>query len=137
MPPEPLDYQPPPAKPDRTPLQVANLVVVVAALLVYFAMFGSVGGVGAIAFFFLFTMSPFVINAVLTLRWRSSVAQSLILVASLVYTPWFAFVFVDVNYLHPDPQGPIAFLFVGVFAAPVLLILWVVAGILDGRRRAA
>ena len=68
-------------------------------------------------------MFPFVANAVLALRWRTTVGQSLLLIATLAYARCFAFLFVDVTYRHPDPQGPIVFLFVGIYAVPVLAIL--------------
>lgn len=135
--PHTLDYRPALDRHGWTPFKVANLVVASLALLCYLHMFGSLGGAGAIAFFFPATMYPFVVNALLLFRWRTVTGQSLVLAASLAYAAWLAFVFIDVMYRHPDPQGPIAFLFVGIYAAPVLLVLWLVAAALEHRRRAA
>ena len=115
-------------------VRAMTLLAVSIATVAYLWGFGRENGLIAIAFFFPFTMLPFVVNAVLALRWRTTVGQSLLLIATLAYATWFAFVFVDVTYRHPDPQGPIVFLFVGIYAAPVLAILWSLGWYLERRQ---
>lgn len=44
---------------------------------------------------------------------------------SLLYSAWFGVVYADVFYIHPDPQGPLAFLFMSVVAIPLLGIVWI------------
>lgn len=117
-----LEYETPHSK--RGPLLIAHLTLLGVVGVAYLMAFGSKGGFGAIGLFFPFTMLPFVFNGLLAWFFRSTMAQSLVLIATLGYAAWFAYVFVNVTYLHPDPQGPIAFLFVGIFASPALALLW-------------
>ena len=135
--PQQLEYQSPVATPEGGTLRTVTLVLVALAAVVYAWTFGREGGFRAIAVFFPFTMLPFVVDVALAFRWRTTAGQSLLLIATLAYAAWFAFVFVEVTYLHPAPQGSIAFLFVGIYAAPVLAILWSVGWVLERRRRAA
>lgn len=136
MPPQ-LDYQSAAAKPDGGALRAVTLTLILLATVGYVLTFGRDGGLGAVAFFAPFTLLPFAVSAVLAVRWRTAAGQSVLLAATLAYVAWFAFVYVDVHYLHPDPQGPIAFLCLGVVAAPVLVMFWAVGWILERRRRAA
>lgn len=137
--PQTLDYQPLEGQHRWTRLKASHVGFLVFAVMGYAFAFGVLlrGGIGGVAFGFPFVMLPFVVNAVLLSRWRAFAGQSLLFAASLAYAAWVAFVFVDVRYVHPDPQGPIAFLFVGVFAAPVLIVLWLTGGALERRQRFA
>lgn len=102
-----------------------TLGFVVFSLVTYLIVFAPVG-ISGIFFLFPFTMIPFLVTASLALRWSTIVGQGILLVAAFAYTAWFAFVYVDAMYWHPDPQSGIAFLFVGLYAAPFLLLLWLV-----------
>jgi hypothetical protein len=116
-------------------MRVVNLVVVLVATVAYAWTFAHEGGLGGALFFFPFTMFPFVVAGILAWRWRTTAGLALLLAASLGYLAWFAFVFVDVTQVHPDPQGAIAFLFVGIYALPALALLWAFGAILEWRGR--
>ena len=135
--PQTLDYLTPPAQHrwSAKSLKAANVVVLLGAMLCYVMIFGERGGRDAIVDGFPFVMFPYVINAALLFRWSTIVGQSLLLVASLAYAAWIAFIFID-QYLSPDPEA-LAFFWVGILAAPFLCILWRVAEYLDRRRRVA
>ena len=51
--------------------------------------------------------------------------------ASLLYGIWFAYVMYDAFYVHVAPQIAIIIIFVGIYALPVLLPLWIVAFVLN------
>ena len=55
--------------------------------------------------------------------------------SSVLYAAWFASVFAQVFYIDPDPQSPIALLFVGAFALPVLAVFWIAAGVAQWRAK--
>ena len=53
----------------------------------------------------------------------------------LAYVSWFFFVYIDVFYLHPDAQSPIALLFVGLVSLPVMIPVWVGAFAFERRAK--
>jgi hypothetical protein len=82
--------------------------------------------------FFPPAMFPFAVNAILIFQWRTLGGQLLILFASLAYAALVAYVVLGLWNINP--QGAIAFLYVGVFALPGLLLLWIVGGLIEWRR---
>lgn len=117
-------------------MRYVTLALIGLALIAYLLAFGS-EGLEAIVFFFPFTMTPYVIIAWLTWTWRSLGSQVICLMATVAYSAWFALAYADATIWRPDPQSPIAFLFVGVYAAPVLFVLWLIAYALEWRSRAS
>ena len=77
-------------------------------------------------------MVPFVVNAYLAYQWSSFSSQAVILVTTVAYAAWFIFIYASATVLHPDPQSPIAFLFVGIYAAPALFLLWLIGAPIEG-----
>ena len=75
-----------------------------------------------------FVFGPLFVSLVLAIVWRARRKSQLPLtVSSVLYLLWFAYVYRDVFYGHPDAQSPIALLFVGVYALPVMLAAWLIA----------
>jgi hypothetical protein len=103
-----------------------TLLLVAVAFIVYGVVFG-LQGVRAVIFFMPFTMTPFAIIACLACLLRSHGSQMILVFATLGYAAWFAYVYIDAMVIHLDPQSPIAFLFVVVYAAPILIVLWLLA----------
>lgn len=86
-------------------------------------------------FFVPFSLGPVFVSLALAIAWRRRTrSQWTLAVGHLLYALWFGLVYFDVFHGRPDPQGPIAFLFVGLYALPVMLVVWIVAGL--GARRA-
>lgn len=54
-----------------------------------------------------------------------------LLAANLLYFAWFLWIYIDVFYINIDPQGPISFVFIGIFSLPVMLPLWIIALIFE------
>ncbi len=94
--------------------------------LVCIAYFFSFGGKG-VWFFLPFTMTPLLINAGLARLWNNFWSQVVVMIATIAYAAWFLYVYLEVVVWHPDPQGGIAFLFVGIYAFPVLLGFWLIS----------
>jgi hypothetical protein len=84
-------------------------------------------------FFVPFAFGPLTVTIGLAFACRSTLAQYLLTVSSALYGAWFAFVYVQACYVNPDPQSPIVFLFVGIYAIPVLAIFWIAAAIAHWR----
>ena len=78
----------------------------------------------AALFFFPFTMTPLVINAVAVCRVKTFAARGILLFSTAAYSGWGTWLYIDVFYIHIDPQSSIALLFMGIFASPVLILLW-------------
>lgn len=80
-------------------------------------------------FFVPFAFGPLVITVTLCFALPSASAQRLLTISSVLYAVWFGYVYAQVFYINPDPQSPIAFLFIGVYAVPVLVVFWIAAGV--------
>jgi hypothetical protein len=111
-------------------LRRVTLSLIGISFLAYLIVFGR-EGLKPAAFFFPFTMLPYLITLLLVLRFPSQAAQIALLITTLAYSTWFVFLYLDVTVWHPDPQSPIAFLFVGIYAAPVLIFCWLLACVLE------
>lgn len=75
-------------------------------------------------FFIPFSLGPQVITHIGISCAKSAKAQIILLVALLAYFAWFVLVYIAVFYILSDPQSPIVLVFVGIYAAPVMLLLW-------------
>jgi len=104
-------------------MRSVNYVLVIVAFLVYFATFGR-EGMDAAWLFLPFTMLPYLVNASLAKLWLAFESQALVAVATVAYSGWFVYVYMSATVWHPDAQSPLAFLFVGIYAVPVLSIFW-------------
>lgn len=112
----------------RNPFWITSFIVFITALLLLQSKSSSPAG---LLFFIPFSFGPMIVSLLLGL-WTASKRSSLILLASnLLYFSWFLWVYLDVFYIHIDPQSPIAFVFIGIVALPVMTPLWVVALILE------
>jgi hypothetical protein len=103
-----------------------TLVLIVIAFVVYTAVFGR-EGVPAVITFMPFTMTPLAVSAYLAWRWRSVGSQAILLLTTLGYFAWFIYLYVEAMIVHLDPQSPIAFLFVAIYAAPIMIVMWLIA----------
>jgi peptidoglycan/LPS O-acetylase OafA/YrhL len=110
----------------RNMLRTLNLGLVGIAIVVYCFAFGR-EGLQAVLFFFPFTMTPLIFQGCMAASWKSLGSQITLLLATIGYVAWFTYLYVDVTIIHLDPQSPIAFLFVGIYALPVLAVLWLIA----------
>jgi hypothetical protein len=105
----------------KTANQIVAIVLWIIGLTMLITKASSL--IGAL-YFVPFTLGPLALTHVGIVRATSTRAQTILLIAMLAYFAWLAFVYVDAFYIHPDPQSPIALLFVGVYALPVLALLW-------------
>jgi hypothetical protein len=88
------------------------------------------------AFFFVpFALGPLFVSLLMAAFSPSRPCQVLLSVGSVLYGVWFGFIFLEVFHWHPDPQGAIALIFVGVYSLPVMSLVWVAT--LIWRRREA
>jgi hypothetical protein len=86
-------------------------------------------------FFVPFTLGPHAVSHALCFFVRSRWAEILLSVGMLGYVSWFFFVYVDVFYIHLDPQSSIALLFVGVVSLPVMIPVWAGALVIERSAR--
>jgi hypothetical protein len=80
-----------------------------------------------------FSLGPLIPTIALSLMLKGRRAQVTLAMSSACYGAWFAFVYHDLFYAHPDPQSPIALLFVGIYAIPAMAIFWAIAVLLRDR----
>lgn len=80
-----------------------------------------------------FVLGPLLINLSQTSYWLSKGSQAVLMTATIAYAIWFAYVYSMAIIWGTDAQSPIALLFIGVFSLPVMVPLWIVAGILNWR----
>jgi hypothetical protein len=85
-------------------------------------------------FFLPFAFGPLLVTIVLAFALRSTLAQYLLTVSSVLYGMWFAFVYAQAVFVNPDPQSPIAFLFFGIYALPMLALFWIAAAVAHWRK---
>jgi hypothetical protein len=121
---------------NRHILQSTTFALTAIALIAYVVMFGRIGGIEAVVMFFPFTMVPFIITCFFAARWRGVGSQLVLLATLAAYAGWFLYVYVQAQVMHPDPQSPIAFLWVGVETVPILFLLWILAWAIEWERRA-
>ncbi len=88
--------------------------------------------VGAL-FFVPFALGPLFISLLMAALCPTRPCQILLSAGSLLYAAWFGSIFLEIFHWHPDPQGAIALIFVGVYSLPVMGLIWVAALVL--RRR--
>ena len=74
-----------------------------------------------------FTFGPLGIS--LLIAWFSlrKAVQVVIGAGSAAYFAWFLFIFCTVYFGSPDANASLAFLFVGIYALPVMIIVWIIA----------
>ncbi len=73
-------------------------------------------------------MVPFVVTAYFATLWRAFWSQAVLLVTTVAYAAWFSYVYVVAT-------SPIAFLYVSIYALPVLFLLWILAWAIDWERK--
>ncbi len=86
-------------------------------------------------FFVPFTLGPHAVSHALCFLFKSRGSAILLGIGMLAYVSWFFFVYVDVFYVHPDAQSPIALLFVGLVSLPVMIPVWVGAFAFEQRAK--
>ena len=112
-----------------------NVGLLIASVSAFVAVMLPMGGPGGLLFMAGFCLWPHAVQWGLICLLRGNAAQWLLAAATLSYAGCFAYLYMNVVVWHPDPQSPIAFLFSGVYALPVLLPLWGAAWLVAGRRR--
>lgn len=88
-------------------------------------------------FFAIFALWPLGVSATLT-KFAQGLAAHLILgLSSLLYSAWFAYVYMDTYHWGPDPKGGLDLIFVGFLSLPFFAIFWgiMVATTLATRKR--
>ena len=79
-------------------------------------------------------MWPFAVNLVFAVMWRRAASQALLIVVPAAYGIWYRMVWADIQK-HMDPQSGIMILFIGIYAFPVLALLWGIGGYLESKRK--
>jgi len=90
------------------------------------------GSIIAALFIASFLLGPLAVTAILACMWPSSAAQSVLSLSSICYAVWFVLACVLI-FTSPSSTASIGMLFVGLYAIPVLVIFWFVAGIKQQR----
>ena len=89
-----------------------------------------VTGFSALCIFPFYGFPP-IVSIVLARRLMKPIPQMIVAMTSLGYGIWFAYLYYDAFYVHPDPQSGLLFVFVGIWAFPVVALLWTIAFIIE------
>ena len=84
-----------------------------------------------IVFFAPFTLGPHAVSHWLCFVLRSNRSAVLLGIGMLAYVVFFFVVYIDVFYVHMDPQSSIALMFVGFVSLPVMIPVWLGAFALE------
>jgi hypothetical protein len=79
-------------------------------------------------FFAPFALGPLCITLLLALLFSERRAEAILLASTVLYMAWFGYLYMDIFHWHPDPQSAIGLLLAGLYALPVMLTFWAVAG---------
>ncbi|MES2307927.1 MAG: hypothetical protein V4507_03625 [Verrucomicrobiota bacterium] len=82
-----------------------------------------------------FSLGPLLISAMIVCFLTNKRSQIILSLSSICYAGWFAFADRDIFYIHPDPQSPILFIFIGIYSLPIMAIFWFAAFWIDIRNR--
>ena len=74
---------------------------------------------------------PPIVAIFLARRFTNIISQVIITATSVGYGVWFAYLYYDAFYVHLDPQSGLVFVFVGIYALPGLLPLWLIAFVIE------
>jgi cation transporter-like permease len=80
--------------------------------------------------FLSFAGFPLIVSIGLSVWVKNSISQIIMAAASLLYGGWFAYAVYDAFYVNLDPQSPLIIIFVGIYALPILLLLWTIAAVI-------
>ena len=82
-----------------------------------------------------FSGFPPIVSIMLAGCAKNAISQTVSAMASLLYGLWFAYAVYDCFYVNLDAQSGLIFIFVGFWALPVLLLLWLAALVIEIRHR--
>ena len=83
--------------------------------------------------FFVFTMPLFLVTTVFAARWQTVVGQIILIAGTLAYSGWVSCRYAVMPPLSADALVAMQIMFVGLYAAPVLGILWWIGHCVDRR----
>ena len=86
--------------------------------------------ISAVLFIFPFVIWPHIISNVIVFIRKQFLSQLMLLVGQAGYFIWFCYVYNDIFYENVDPQSSIGLVFVGVYAAKILIFVWIAAAML-------
>jgi hypothetical protein len=104
-----------------------TLITLTAILAGLAALSDESSTIGGVLFMALFSISPLLITLLLSFKAGSRLSQRLLLASTLVFSAWFALIYLDAFYWNIDPQSAIVLLTVGILSLPVMIPLWVIA----------
>ena len=108
----------------QSPAFIISTVICVLGIVLLTLQSNSFSGV---LFFLPFSLGPILLNVVFALSLNSKPAQITIISGSVLYSIWFAFIYLSAFHWYVDAQSGIALLFVGLYSLPVMFPLWIVA----------
>ena len=90
----------------------------------------------AMPFMLLFYGFPPIVSIMLAYYYfKKTIPLIIAMAASLLYVPWFAYIYHDAFYANVDPQSAILLVWVGIYFLPVLSPLLLTAIIIEYRSR--
>ena len=119
-------------------LSIGLSTVVLVGVMCVPAYLGAHDGIANMLFATLFLLPfcgfPPIVSMVIAGYSKASTPQIITATASFLYGIWFIYI-ANLAFSTVDAQGGLIFLFVGIYALPVLLPLWITALVLETRHR--
>ena len=111
-----------------------NFLITFNMLIVYFAVTGW-DNLFAVVYLFALTMSPLVMNTVVTAVAKARASHIVLLCTTVAYFAWASYLYIDVTYFSSDGQAGFALLLTAIAASPFLLIAWIACLVIEIRDR--
>lgn len=103
-----------------------GVIVMIAVMLAFKA-----SDLMGVLYFIPFTAGPLFVSLAMALMLSRPAAQMTLAVGSLLYAVYFIWCYLSIFYWNVDPQSPIGLVFLGIISLPVMLVVWLIAGLLS------
>lgn len=83
--------------------------------------------------FFVFTMPLLLLASIPAGRWQTGISQIILIAGTLAYSGWVGYWFAVMPPMSADPLVALQIMFIGLYVAPVLAVLWWIGHSVDRR----
>jgi len=82
-------------------------------------------------FFAPFSLFPLLFSLLMICCFESRISVILLTLSMFIYAAWFAYAYLDIFYIHPDPQSAIGLIFLGFYSLPVMGVFWIASFVIN------
>ena len=117
--------------PPRNPTRCVSIAVSAFVLLAMACSLCKIGdglmSLIGVLFLLPFYGFPPIVSIVLARRFTKAIPQMILTLTIVLYGAWFAYIYRDAFHVNLDPQSGILMVWVGIYALPSLIPLWLIS----------